>query len=625
MKPSLLILTSQPGFGDHIRQILEQSRAVDITVVDDADAAVYEFRNKRFTHVFLDKDLKNGSILDVGLALRKMNPDLKLIIIAARQSNPRFDALQPWSFLPKPFFIPDLLRVMADDAISPLPRNPVKDTPAAQPEKLSWLQDVDKAAQHLTRLSLESSAQASLIIRNSSMWAYAGHLNEAAAREAVQVINRDKKEGDLLKFLRLNITQAEHMLYATNLTETAVLAMVFDAETPFSAIRQQATNLAEALTVSLQDTSTSVSEIINQEDEKDDLLANKDESELRELFAFDDGENYDAGEGESALRELFDFDESRSGAEEKKKETGELFAFDDFDDFDDDGDEDDLPLISDILDSIPEPNPVKASLQKDKAADVAIATEKPKRESMPNPFARENAQVVEEEKKFVSREAAPAIRAEQYFESHQRLQDELAETRVQEKVKKHKPYQYHAQHPESAFAETRVSTAARPETPTGKPSPEELVETRPSPVQKTPERRVTEEPVTGNLYDLSFACLLVPRFSTHRLVGDLSSKLSDWMPNICIAFGWRLEHLAVRPNYLQWVVNVPPSTSPGYLMRIMRKQTSDRIFADFPQQKQENPSGDFWAPGYLIMGGSQPHPASLVEDYIKRTRDRQGV
>jgi hypothetical protein len=40
--------------------------------------------------------------------------------------------------------------------------------------------------------------------------------------------------------------------------------------------------------------------------------------------------------------------------------------------------------------------------------------------------------------------------------------------------------------------------------------------------------------------------------------------------------------------------------------------------------KKENPSGDFWAPGYLIMGGTQPHPPQLVKDYIKRTRSQQG-
>ena len=60
-------------------------------------------------------------------------------------------------------------------------------------------------------------------------------------------------------------------------------------------------------------------------------------------------------------------------------------------------------------------------------------------------------------------------------------------------------------------------------------------------------------------------------------------------------------------------------------MRIMRQQTSEKIFTEFPRMKKENPSGDFWAPGYLIMGGTQPHPPQLVKDYIKQTRVRQGV
>jgi REP element-mobilizing transposase RayT len=116
----------------------------------------------------------------------------------------------------------------------------------------------------------------------------------------------------------------------------------------------------------------------------------------------------------------------------------------------------------------------------------------------------------------------------------------------------------------------------------------------------------------------------VPRFTLHYLTGDLADHMPEWLASICIAFGWRLEHLSVRPEYLQWVVNVQPNTSPGQLMRLMRQQTSEKIFTEFPRLKKENPSGDFWAPGYLIMGGNQPHPPQLVKDYIREIRERQG-
>ena len=74
---------------------------------------------------------------------------------------------------------------------------------------------------------------------------------------------------------------------------------------------------------------------------------------------------------------------------------------------------------------------------------------------------------------------------------------------------------------------------------------------------------VTFEPVSTDPYELSYACLIIPRFSTHYLAGDLEDDLYTWMKQICISFGWRLDFLNVRPDYLQWIICVPPSTSPA--------------------------------------------------------------
>jgi REP element-mobilizing transposase RayT len=202
-----------------------------------------------------------------------------------------------------------------------------------------------------------------------------------------------------------------------------------------------------------------------------------------------------------------------------------------------------------------------------------------------------------------SRESSPAVRVDDLMMSNQ---EETVEHAVED------------------FDATMPSKSRpRPETPIRRPMPGELDETRPHSITEVAGRLILE-PVSAGLYNLTYACLLVPRFSAHYLTGDISDRISEWLPQICIAFGWRLEYLAVRPEYVQWVVNVPPATSPGYLMRIMRQQISEKIFVEFPRMKKENPSGDFWAPGYLIMGGTQPHPPQLVKDYIKQTRTRQG-
>ena len=133
------------------------------------------------------------------------------------------------------------------------------------------------------------------------------------------------------------------------------------------------------------------------------------------------------------------------------------------------------------------------------------------------------------------------------------------------------------------------------------------------------------EPVSPALYNLNYACLLMPRFDTHYLTGDLADRLGEWLPYICVAFGWRLEYMAVRPEYLQWVRQRPAE----HLRRVMSCASSasrpPRASSRSSRMHKENPSGDFWAPGYLIMGGTQPHPQQLVKDYIKQTRERQGI
>jgi len=133
------------------------------------------------------------------------------------------------------------------------------------------------------------------------------------------------------------------------------------------------------------------------------------------------------------------------------------------------------------------------------------------------------------------------------------------------------------------------------------------------------------EPASPALCNLSYACMMVPRMPHHSIEGDLRERLSGWVRQLCLAYGWRLDLLVVSPDHVEWVVNVPPTASPSTIMRIFRQQTSAHIFTDFPALARENPSGDFWAPGYLIMSSGQLPPESLVKDFILRTRRRQGV
>jgi len=133
------------------------------------------------------------------------------------------------------------------------------------------------------------------------------------------------------------------------------------------------------------------------------------------------------------------------------------------------------------------------------------------------------------------------------------------------------------------------------------------------------------ESLEQNPYEVSYTCLLLPKIGSHYLMGDIADRLHAMLKQICISFGWHLEFLSVKPDYLHWAMRVPPSTSTTYVIHVVREQTSMQIFAEFPRIKRENQSDDFWAPGYLIFWGAQPHPVEVIQRYIRQTRRQQGI
>jgi REP element-mobilizing transposase RayT len=521
MPADLLFVTPSAVYGETIRRTLDDTNFYRVHVVNNKASAIVRADEVGVPLAMLDIALGEDWVHEIGVALRTVRPSINFAILCEEQGDPpAFDSLRPWIMVRKPFRMVDFMNAISKPQPSPSPSTPQPSLSNTQ-MLMPWLSDPNKAAQHLTRITLESSAQAALITRKNDLWAYAGGLSQQAAKEVSQTVTRNwdgQKGSDLLRFIRLESTKAEHMLYATRLATDTVLALVFDAETPFSTIRTQASQLMSGFSDSaVEQPKNNVSSQIEQDEDVD------------------------------------------------------------------------VPQISSIFSDIPDPEP---------ASTPNFNLPRGREPFDPNQTrvgeALSNASVF-------SREPSPSL-----------PKNQVTTTETSKSVRRRET--------QTVFDEVEVTAPSRPKTPI---RPNENDVTRESPSTEAAKKLVVE-PITAGLYHLTYACLLVPRFTNHYITGDLSERLSEWLPNICIAFGWRLEYLAVRPEYLQWVANVQPSTSPGYLMRIIRQQTSEKIFSEFSRLKKENPSGDFWAPGYLIMGGTQPHPPQLVRDYINQTRNRQG-
>ncbi|MDA1329540.1 MAG: transposase [Chloroflexi bacterium] len=462
MTKRVLILTPSPGFGELIRQVLEETGDLYGLLAYQAEQALVVARQGGLALAVVDGEFGEDLLISLVEQIRQESPGLRLILIPQDegQKSSNLASLAADVTLPSPFYLPDLNTAVEElfgvsqkkrligrkgRGAPPRPARNRAHTSEAAPE---WLQDVSLAAQYLTRLSLESASQAALVTRGDKVWAYAGELPREAAVEVAAAVARHWDEdggADLARFLHLESTQADYMLYATGLGGDFALAVVFDAEISFSKMRSQASELAQA-------------------------LANAPESALAEL-----------GRSQSSM--------SEAGAHfENSSEPG---GFDDLN----------------------------------------------------------------------------------YGGSNESLSPIFA-----------------------------------------KGSPEKTSRNADAHAQAT---------VKANGH-LLFSYVLIPRLPNHQLQGDLSTRLALWLPQLCVAFAWRLESMNIQSGFLQWTVSLPVDTTPQRVARVLEAQLSKWIFNEFARLERDNPSGEFWAPGALIVNGSQPSSAQILA-FIKQTRAQQGI
>jgi CheY-like chemotaxis protein/REP element-mobilizing transposase RayT len=127
-------------------------------------------------------------------------------------------------------------------------------------------------------------------------------------------------------------------------------------------------------------------------------------------------------------------------------------------------------------------------------------------------------------------------------------------------------------------------------------------------------------PAEPSLFDVYYACVLVPRIQTHELEDDCASFLKVELPNIFLAYSWRLEELVIDRAYMQWVVRIPPTVAPASHIKVIRRDSSQLILSNFARFTRNEFLKDFWSPGYLLGGGRHLIPEAEIAEFTRMNR-----
>jgi len=173
MAVPILVATSNAGFGELVSQILLETGDYDLFIASNKVDTIEALEAKKPGLLILETELNGLSTEEILNEARSILPDILLILIIAEGGAVQDleENLKPDSTLMKPVYLPDLVtkveevitkgKLDASGTKSPVISVESQTGEISPPPQ--WLSDVNLAAQYLTSLSLESSAQASLI------------------------------------------------------------------------------------------------------------------------------------------------------------------------------------------------------------------------------------------------------------------------------------------------------------------------------------------------------------------------------------------------------------------------------------------------------------------------------
>ena len=512
LKPSIIVVTPSPELGEIICESLKEHANIEhFSKIPDAISSIT--RDEKCQQVILDMELGELSLLDLGSALRLINPKIEFLIISKDEPPTDLERILPWKFLRKPILLHDLLAALGIETAPDGETSNIINLDILENENtatLHWTNNAGLATRYLAQLIEKSFAQEALLIQNQVVWSYAGRLPEESVQELNVKINKvmnQETKCDCTKFIRLETTQTEYTLYASLLALGVILALVFDPDIPFGIVRKKTKELANTL-----------------------LLLDSDDIRLKSLSA-----------GRMESKGIF---------EEKT-----------------------IPMQQNIL-----PSSFGAEFGADDGLESSSIGYSVNNSLNPLPNRQSNPKSIDQ---------VPGL--DLINDLRLTNQGGGSAPAVKEKNVKENGYKQDFTQPERH------------------------------------QLSLMNEFLPDALYNLSYSFLLITRFDSNYPPLDRDEIIKDCIKKLHVSYGWKLESLEIHQDFLRWVSSFPPTFAPSRHIETIRKETSKRLFEDFPQFKQVNLSGDYWAPGYLVVGGNNAISDQLVSAYIKQNRQKYSV
>jgi len=254
VRKNALILSPHADFGAIVRQGLDRVDSLNVhSATTLAEINQYFPGNQKLHYVLIDMELGPEEALRAGLFLRDEFPTVKLVLISRQDPPPELDEIQPWAILKKPFSQRELFSLFraGNETIREEPGvidlHPREKSSEAIP---SWLVEGSRATQMLHEAISDLDVQEALVLSRDSLLVHTGCMLPEAIEECSRILHRSWKsigKTEVITPIQLETTRKDLLVHAIGLTVGIILALIYDAQTPYSIILSQTRHLTRFL------------------------------------------------------------------------------------------------------------------------------------------------------------------------------------------------------------------------------------------------------------------------------------------------------------------------------------------------------------------------------------------
>ncbi len=114
--------------------------------------------------------------------------------------------------------------------------------------------------------------------------------------------------------------------------------------------------------------------------------------------------------------------------------------------------------------------------------------------------------------------------------------------------------------------------------------------------------------------------ILVPADPRVFLTGKLAGELGDWIPQVCESMAWEVDALAVRPEFVRIGLVAAPDQTDEIITCTLQDATARLVASSYPQMALNPEKPLFWADDFLKINPNDPPDQSELNAFIHHLR-----